>query len=122
MLADPTTADELTHNLSLYRDLYEHVPATIVVDQHPEYFSSKLGKHDADQLDLPLIEVQHHHAHIASCMAENAWPTDGGDVLGIALKSTIVALLVIVAFTIAAISIVGIIVFKEVVPPGNVKS
>ncbi len=84
-LADPTTADELTHNLSLYRDLYEHVPATIVVDQHPEYFSSKLGKHDADQLDLPLIEVQHHHAHIASCMAENAWPTDGGDVLGIAL-------------------------------------
>ncbi|MAW81402.1 MAG: carbamoyltransferase HypF [Parvularcula sp.] len=84
-LDDPATADDLVRNLSLYQNLFEHDPEIIAVDQHPEYRSSKLGRELAKQLDRPLIEVQHHHAHIASCLAENAWPGDGGKVLGVAL-------------------------------------
>lgn len=84
-LDDPATSDDHAHNLALYRELFEHRPEAIVVDQHPEYRSSKFGKLEAEKTALPLIEVQHHHAHIASCMAENGWPLDGGDVLGVAL-------------------------------------
>ena len=46
-------------------------PAAIACDLHPDYpstlFASRLGK----QLNIPVIRVQHHHAHITSCMAEH---------------------------------------------------
>lgn len=84
-LEDAATAEEAARNLSLYRDLYRHEPALIAVDAHPNYLSSKQGRALAVERNLPLAEVQHHHAHIAACMAENGWPLDGGRVLGIAM-------------------------------------
>ena len=39
----------------------------------------------ADDLNLSCVAVQHHHAHIAACLADNDWPIDGPAVLGIAL-------------------------------------
>jgi hydrogenase maturation protein HypF len=76
----PAFAD-FRKNLALYQDLFAHRPAAVAVDKHPDYLSSKLGR----AMGLPIVEVQHHHAHIASCLAENGWPLDGGKVLGIAL-------------------------------------
>ena len=84
-LEDAATAADVAHNLALYRDLFEHEPQVIAVDRHPDYLSTKRGQHMAVEADLPLVEVQHHHAHIAACLAENGWPLDGGPVLGIAL-------------------------------------
>ena len=52
---------------------------------HPEYLSAKLAKQRAAVDNLPLLEVQHHHAHIASCMAENGIALDAPPVLGIAI-------------------------------------
>jgi hydrogenase maturation protein HypF len=72
-------------NLRLYRELFELLPQRIVVDQHPEYLSTKLGRDWAAREDLSLIEVQHHHAHVASCMAENGVPLNAALVLGVAL-------------------------------------
>lgn len=57
----------------------------IVVDKHPAYRSTQLGQQWAAEHHLPLHEVQHHHAHIAACMAENAWGLDAGKVLGVVL-------------------------------------
>ncbi|WP_223475574.1 carbamoyltransferase HypF [Oricola indica] len=74
---------DVEHNLALYGDLYEHTPTVFAVDSHPDYLSTKRGHAMAG--DGQVIEVQHHHAHIAACMAENGLPLDAGAVLGIAM-------------------------------------
>ncbi|MCC5605903.1 carbamoyltransferase HypF [Nostoc sp. CHAB 5834] len=71
--------------LNLYLNLFEHKPEVIAIDKHPEYLSSKLGKELADTNQIPIHQIQHHHAHIAACMVENGIPLDSPPVLGIAL-------------------------------------
>ena len=51
-------------------NLFDLVPAALVCDLHPSYLSSQWAREQARERNLPLIEVQHHHAHIASVMAE----------------------------------------------------
>jgi hydrogenase maturation protein HypF len=84
-LEDARTWKEYGHTLRLYQQLFEHQPTAIVVDKHPGYRSTQLGQQWAREQGLLLIEVQHHHAHVAACLAENGWPLDGGKVLGIVL-------------------------------------
>ncbi|MEH2165093.1 MAG: carbamoyltransferase HypF [Nostoc sp.] len=71
--------------LNLYLNLFEHQPEVIAIDKHPEYLSSKLGKELADTNQIKIYPIQHHHAHIAACMAENGIPLDSSPILGIAL-------------------------------------
>jgi hydrogenase maturation protein HypF len=71
--------------LNLYLNLFEHQPEVIAIDKHPEYLSSKLGKELADKNQIKIYSIQHHHAHIAACMAENGISLDSPPVLGIAL-------------------------------------
>jgi hydrogenase maturation protein HypF len=71
--------------LDLYLDLYDSKPSILALDQHPEYLSTKLGKDFATTNQIPTHHIQHHHAHIASCMAENNIPLDTSPILGIAL-------------------------------------
>jgi hydrogenase maturation protein HypF len=71
--------------LNLYLSLFEHKPEMIAVDLHPEYLSTKFGKELAEANNLKLSGVQHHHAHIAACMAENGMDINAPPVLGIAL-------------------------------------
>ncbi|MFN5592266.1 MAG: carbamoyltransferase HypF [Aphanizomenon sp.] len=70
--------------LNLYLNLFEHKPEIIAIDKHPEYLSSKLGKQLATVNHIKLEEIQHHHAHIAACMAENQISLDTKPILGIA--------------------------------------
>ena len=51
-------------------DLFDLTPAALACDLHPSYLSSQWAREQARERNLPLIEVQHHHAHIASVMAE----------------------------------------------------
>ncbi|WP_298497105.1 carbamoyltransferase HypF [uncultured Maritimibacter sp.] len=67
--------------LSDYRALFDHRAAVVAVDLHPGYRASVAGA----AMGLPLVEVQHHHAHLASVMGENGWALDGGAVAGIVL-------------------------------------
>ncbi|MES5481826.1 carbamoyltransferase HypF [Bradyrhizobium sp. INPA03-11B] len=84
-LEDASTFDDYRKNLSLYASLFEHQPAAVIADMHPEYLSSKLARERAAGGALPLMEVQHHHAHVAGCLAENGYPLDGPPVLGVVL-------------------------------------
>jgi hydrogenase maturation protein HypF len=59
------------------RRLYRFKPEAVAVDMHPRYISTQYGL----ELGLPVIEIQHHHAHVVSCMAEYSLD---GSVLGIA--------------------------------------
>jgi len=84
-LENTSTYLDYQKNLKLYKLLFDHRPTALAIDAHPEYLSSKLGLHQGDEEHLPLFKVQHHHAHIAACLAENAWPLNAGKVLGVAL-------------------------------------
>jgi hydrogenase maturation protein HypF len=80
----PTFAD-YHRSIERYRELFAFQPAAIAVDCHPEYLSTKHGEALAGSDGLPLIAVQHHHAHLAACMAENDLAPDSGPILGIIL-------------------------------------
>ncbi len=75
----------LVDTVGLYEQLFESSLDAIAVDRHPEYRASRHGRHRAAAEGLALIEVQHHHAHIAACMAEHGIALDAAPVLGIAL-------------------------------------
>jgi len=61
--------------------LYPMRPKWIAADRHPDYASSRYAR----AAGIPLIEIQHHHAHVAACMAENELE---GDVLGVCWDGT----------------------------------
>ncbi|TAK57232.1 MAG: carbamoyltransferase HypF [Bacteroidetes bacterium] len=64
-----------------FKKLYNAQPQEIICDLHPGYLSSTF----AHNMSIPVTEVQHHYAHIASCMAENQLE---GTVLGVAWDGT----------------------------------
>lgn len=84
-LENVATIDDFQKNLRLYRQLYDHKPQLIAADRHPDYISTRLAHEAALADSVPLLDVQHHHAHIASCLAENGVPLDAPKVLGVAL-------------------------------------
>jgi len=65
--------------------LFDVVPEVVAHDLHPEYLSTKYA---LDRDDLEPVGVQHHHAHVASCLAEHGWGPDDGAVLGVAYDGT----------------------------------
>jgi hydrogenase maturation protein HypF len=73
------------HTLTLFQHVHQHQPRVIAVDQHPQYVSANLGRDIAEKNDLKLIEVQHHHAHIAACLADNQRPLSAPPVLAVTL-------------------------------------
>lgn len=72
-------------------DLFDLAPAALACDLHPSYLSDQWAREQARKCNLPLVEVQHHHAHIASVMAEAIAAgqlTTDTRVLGIAFDGT----------------------------------
>lgn len=71
--------------------LFDLAPAALACDVHPSYLSGQWAREQARKCNLPLVEVQHHHAHIASVMAEAIAAgqlTTDARVLGIAFDGT----------------------------------
>lgn len=56
--------------------LFTVSPAVVACDQHPGYLSAEWAARYAERRGLPLVRVQHHHAHVASLLTDTGW-TDG---------------------------------------------
>lgn len=85
-LEDAATHADAARNLDLYSRLFDHAPDVIAVDSHPQYLSTQAGYARAD--GRPVVAVQHHHAHIAACLAENNRALEADPILGIAMDGT----------------------------------
>jgi len=68
-----------------FERLFDIVPKAIACDLHPDYMSSEYAEKRARHENIPLLKIQHHHAHMASCMADNSI---SGDVIGIIWDGT----------------------------------
>ncbi|GAG14491.1 unnamed protein product, partial [marine sediment metagenome] len=80
------TLDHFTNTIELYKKLFRIEPEIIAHDLHPEYLPTKYaGELAAQNPRLKLVPVQHHHAHIAACLADNGV---AGPVIGVALDGT----------------------------------
>ncbi|MGQ0773332.1 MAG: carbamoyltransferase HypF [Pseudonocardiales bacterium] len=77
------TLRSFTEGITHFQRLFDVQPEVVAYDLHPEYLSTKyaLELADMEAANVELFGVQHHHAHIASCLADNG---EGGPVLGVA--------------------------------------
>jgi hydrogenase maturation protein HypF len=69
-----------------YCRLFDVQPELVAYDLHPEYLSTKYAR-ELEEVGLPAVGVQHHHAHIAGCLADNERPGEE-TVIGVALDGT----------------------------------
>lgn len=76
------TLHSFNHAIEHLKRILEIEPVCVAHDLHPDYLSSRWA---AEQVGVPRVAVQHHHAHIASVMAEHRL---SGGILGIALDGT----------------------------------
>jgi len=83
-LDDALSASEFVKADHDYAGLLDHRPEIVACDLHPDYVSSRHAAARAGDLGVPLAQIQHHHAHIASVMADAGWARDRGPVLGLA--------------------------------------
>jgi hydrogenase maturation protein HypF len=81
-LENAETLAAFTDGIGHYRRLFDIEPQVVAHDLHPDYLSSKFA---ADLTGIELVGVQHHHAHIASCLADN---DADGPVIGVAFDGT----------------------------------
>jgi len=79
------TSREFLRNLSLFSETQDFAPHCVAIDRHPGYFSGRLGRQQAAEADIPVIEVQHHHAHVTAVLAEHGYDPDAPPVLAVVL-------------------------------------
>jgi len=84
-LDTPRARDLLAATARDLCDFYDTTPQAIACDLHPDYASTQLAERLAARHDIPLLRVQHHHAHVAAVMAEHELE---GEVLGLAFDGT----------------------------------
>ncbi len=84
-LADPRSVRALQESITRMETLLERKGEVIACDLHPGYHSTALAQELAKERGIELIQIQHHFAHIVSCMAEN---DIGGEVLGASFDGT----------------------------------
>jgi len=78
------TLEHFDSTISLYKRLFHVEPEIIAHDLHPDYLATKYAR-ELGESGIKLIPVQHHHAHIASCLADNGLESP---VIGVAFDGT----------------------------------
>ena len=84
-LKNHATYNFFIETVDRFSDLFRFRPELVVCDLHPQYLSTLYAEMFEKELNIPIVRVQHHHAHIVSCMAENGLDEE---VIGISLDGT----------------------------------
>jgi hydrogenase maturation protein HypF len=86
-LENAETLRSFVESIEHFKRLFDIRPRLVAHDLHPDYLSTKYAVDLADrgQADIQLVGVQHHHAHIASCLVDNE---ANGPVIGVAFDGT----------------------------------
>lgn len=84
-LSDARSGEALKETILRFARLLEARPDLVVCDLHPLYRSSAIARELAEKGGVPLVRVQHHYAHILSCMAEHDFT---GPVIGVSFDGT----------------------------------
>ena len=79
------TLEHFQNTIELYKKLFRIDPEIVAYDTHPEYLSTKYALEAGSEPGLSLIPVQHHYAHVVSCLVENKIE---GPVIGVAFDGT----------------------------------
>jgi hydrogenase maturation protein HypF len=82
------TLEHYERTIALYRRLFRVSPVAIAHDLHPDYMATRYAQELAAQQGWPLIGVQHHYAHLASCLADNGYPAEADPAIGVILDGT----------------------------------
>lgn len=67
------TLENYEAQISHFENIFDVKPQLLACDMHPDYMSTSYADERSQKERLPLIRVQHHHAHMASCMADNGY-------------------------------------------------
>jgi hydrogenase maturation protein HypF len=84
-LKSPAVYDFFSEAIERFFVLFRFKPELIVCDLHPDYLSTRHAEILENEFNVPLRRIQHHHAHIVSCMAEHGIDEE---VIGISLDGT----------------------------------
>ena len=81
------TLSSFTQGIEHYKRLFHLEPTAIAVDLHPDYLSTLFGQNLSREQNIPLFKVQHHHAHLASCLVDNDY-RESAPVIGLIFDGT----------------------------------
>jgi hydrogenase maturation protein HypF len=84
-LRSPAAYNFFMDSVERYNKLFRFRPSVIACDMHPDYLTTLYAEKLEGEMGIPIVRVQHHHAHIVSCMAEHGID---GEVIGVSLDGT----------------------------------
>jgi hydrogenase maturation protein HypF len=82
------TLEHYQRTVDLYKHLFRVEPEVIAYDLHPDYLASRYAREQVSTFSLRPVTIQHHHAHLAACLADNGWRPEDGPVIGVSLDGT----------------------------------
>ena len=81
------TLEHFEASIALFQHIFRIDPELVAHDLHPDYFATKFA-HTQRSDSQSLVPIQHHQAHIASCLVDNGWEEAAGPVIGVAWDGT----------------------------------
>ena len=84
-LDNPETLAAFERSVAHYEDLFDFSPEAVACDMHPDYATAGFARALAARRGLPVVAIQHHHAHVAACLADAG---ECGPVIGVALDGS----------------------------------
>jgi hydrogenase maturation protein HypF len=82
------TLEHYQRTIDLFKHLFRIAPQVVAYDMHPAYMATRYALEQAAVHHLRAVPVQHHHAHLAACLADNGWGVQDGPVIGVLLDGT----------------------------------